>query len=121
MITYDFNFRLPSLNEYTKACRTNAYVGAKMKADIEEQIMWAIQAQGVKRTQGKVLIRCIWREKTKKRDLDNIAFAKKFILDSLVKTGVIPNDSQRYVVGLQDWVTQGEDGVKVTIEEVGEE
>ena len=118
MITYDFNFRLPSLNEYTRACRTNAYVGAKMKSDIEEQLMWAIKAQGIKRPNGRVLVRFVWREKTKKRDLDNIAFAKKFILDAFVHMGVLEDDSQKYVVGFEDWLVQGEDGVRVTIEEV---
>jgi len=38
-----------------------------------------------------------WYEKDRRRDLDNIASAKKFILDALTESGVIDNDSQKYI------------------------
>ena len=38
-----------------------------------------------------------WYEKNRRRDLDNIAFATKFIQDSMVKCGVFPDDSQKYI------------------------
>ena len=41
-------------------------------------------------------------EENKKRDLDNICFAKKFILDALVKANVLKNDTHNYVVGFTD-------------------
>ena len=43
-----------------------------------------------------------WHERTKKRDADNIASAKKFILDALVKNGVLEDDSRKYVKGFYD-------------------
>ena len=36
--SFEIHRRLPSFNEYTTACRSNKYIGAKMKKDIEEQI-----------------------------------------------------------------------------------
>lgn len=33
-----------------------------------------------------------WMEKNKRRDPDNIQFAQKFVLDSLVTRGILPDD-----------------------------
>lgn len=70
---------MPSLNEYVSAERANRFNFV-----------------------GPVIVRFLWVESTRRRDLDNIAFAKKFVLDGLVAAGVLDGDSQRYVVGLQD-------------------
>jgi Holliday junction resolvase RusA-like endonuclease len=64
-------------------------------------------------------VRFEWHEKTKRRDADNIAFAKKFILDALVKMGVLPNDSRKYVKGFYDVIIDDKsDFVKVEIVEI---
>lgn len=60
-----------------------------------------------------------WHEKTKKRDADNIAFAKKFILDALVKMRVLEDDSRKYVKGFYDVIVDDkEDFVMVELLEV---
>lgn len=51
-----------------------------------------------------VMVRFEWHERTKKRDADNIASAKKFILDALVKMGVLADDSRKYVKGFYDYI-----------------
>ena len=43
-----------------------------------------------------------WYEPNKKRDLDNICFAKKFILDALVGCGTIKADGWQGVSGFTD-------------------
>ncbi len=43
-----------------------------------------------------------WYEEDKRRDIDNIAFAKKFILDALVKTGILPDDSRKWLLSFVD-------------------
>lgn len=40
-----------------------------------------------------------WIEPNKRRDKDNIAFAKKFIFDGLVSAGIIPNDGWANIAG----------------------
>lgn len=95
--------QLPNLNEYTKACRANRYVGAKMKKEAEEMISWHIKQQ-IPEIHYDVVV-CLnfrWYEPNKKRDLDNICFAKKFILDALVRSGTIKTDSWRGVAGFTD-------------------
>ena len=66
-----------------------------------------------------VKINFTWVEENKKRDLDNICFAKKFILDALVKANVLQDDKQNYVVGFTDTFRYGsENNVIVEIEEI---
>lgn len=94
--------RLDGLNEYTKANRTNIYSGAKLKKDNEQVVIDCVLYQKVKPVSNPVFIEFHWFEPNKKRDKDNIASAKKFILDALVKTSVLPNDGWKYIIGFSD-------------------
>lgn len=66
-------------------------------------IGWEIKSQlrGVQ-VKNSCYVKFRWYEANKKRDLDNVAFAKKFIFDALVDCGVLKNDSRKYVVGFSD-------------------
>lgn len=105
LYTIQVNGRLDGLNEYTKANRTNKYAGATMKKKNEEQVLSAVRAAGLEGKGINEPVRLIidWYEPNRRRDLDNIAFAKKFILDGLVKAGLIINDSWDYVKGFIDY------------------
>lgn len=95
--------KLPSLNEYILACRSNRYAGAKMKADTERIIGIYIARQMQCTTfKGAVKLSFRWYEPNKKRDLDNISFARKFILDALVRNGIIESDGWKGVAGFKD-------------------
>lgn len=100
------NAKLPSLNDYIEACRANKYKGNSFKKDVEELICWAIrqaQAKGtLKPTNKPCKVIFKWYERTAKRDCDNIASAKKYILDAMQKCGIIPNDNQKYIKGFTD-------------------
>lgn len=115
--------KLPSLNDYTAACRSNKYVGAKFKQEVEEVIGWAIKqaltSKSLHKPKAAVMVRFEWHERTKKRDADNIASAKKFILDALVKSGVLVDDSRKYVKGFYDTIIDDkEDFVIVELVEI---
>lgn len=96
----EINMKLPSLNEYINVCRTNRFKASKYKKDIEKEIGFFIG--GLPRFEKPVHIHFHWIEKDMRRDADNIAFAKKFILDALVKKGKIKDDSRKYVTGFTD-------------------
>lgn len=114
---FSIPFRLIGLNEYTKMCRGNMYAANKEKQDIEIQIMSCLR--GMKQCSKPVTISFTWYEKNKKRDKDNVCFAKKFILDALQKANIIKNDNNGCVVGFSDDFIYCEgDGVEVILEEV---
>ena len=115
--------KLPSLNEYQDACRANKYKGAKMKSETDTIIGWfirkAVREGTLQAVNGPVRLNFIWYEKTKRRDPDNVASAKKFILDALQKQDILPNDSRKYIYGFSDEIRDGvTDIVKVEIQEV---
>lgn len=118
MIKFTIPYRLPGLNEYTRENRRNKYGGSKVKQETEEGIMWILKS--VKTQIDKpVRIKFTWYEQTKRRDKDNVAFAKKFILDALQKSGILKNDNNQYVLGFQDeFVYRQGDKVVVEIWEV---
>lgn len=93
-------FKLPSLNEYIDVCRRNRYEAANFKAGIEADI--AVYLKDLPEFTKPVKIRFHWIEGNRKRDLDNVAFAKKFILDALVKLGKLPDDNRKCVTGFTD-------------------
>ena len=65
---------------------------------------------------GSFLFRCL--VPMRRRDLDNVAFAKKFIQDSLVHAGVLVNDGWNQIEGFTDdfAVDPKNPRVEVTIE-----
>ena len=118
--------RLPSMNELIAANRKHAQAGAKLKRDWQEGVCWQISFALNRGTLKAVSKPCIvhfeYREKTQKRDLDNVAgFAHKIILDSLVQMKILQNDTQRYVRGFTDrFYKADKDEIIVEIEELDE-
>ena len=101
--TFTVHGRLPGLNEYTDACRTNAKAGARCKRAAEEQVLWGIAMAELEPLYGPVFVTFRWYERDRRRDLDNVAFAKKFILDALVQRGILAGDGRKHVVGFTDF------------------
>lgn len=92
--------RLPSLNEYIAECRNNRYGAAEFKRMIEDRIgLYLIPLPTITKP---VRIHFHWIEENKRRDLDNIAFGKKFVLDAMVKKKKLPDDNRKYVIGFSD-------------------
>lgn len=122
MVTLTINGTLVNLNDYTKACRTNRYLGAEMKKRMESIVSSHIfqQLDGVQFNE-PVRLSFRWYEPNKKRDLDNICFAKKFVLDALVKNGVLVNDGWEWVKGFTDefFIDREFPRIEVDIEGVG--
>ena len=117
MFKFTIYGRLPTLNEYTKVSRSNKYASASMKSNAEKGILTDIALTGTGEAKPPYFITFMWREKTKRRDKDNVCFAKKFILDALQKGGYIENDSNKYILGFKDLFSYGDgQGVDVVIE-----
>lgn len=115
--------RLPSLNDYINACRSNRYSGAELKLETDVAVCLAIKnavrTGTLRPPKPPVRLAFTWHESTKRRDADNVASAKKYILDAMQATSIIPNDSRKYVVGFSDEIVDDtRDYVEVEIFEV---
>lgn len=120
--TFIIEEKLPSLNDVITKNRTNRYVGAKFKKSIEDIIGWSIKKALLTKTLKPVYSACVieidWHEATKRRDADNIQSSQKFILDAMVKNGILPNDNRRYVKQIYHNIVDAEiDYVVVRIKE----
>ena len=92
--------RLPSLNEFiakTKINNRNWNAGNELKRMVQSQIRYFLR--DVPKITEPITINFTWHEKDKKRDPDNICFAKKFILDAMQEMKIIQNDNWRFVSG----------------------
>ena len=108
--------QLPGLNEYTRENRGNRYNGARMKAETEQIITLYIRNQHLEPVHGAVFISFKWYEPNEKRDPDNVAFAKKFILDALVSNGIIDGDGRKIVKGFEDLVATDRKNPRIVVE-----
>ena len=109
--------KLPSLNEYIDVCRTNPYKASKFKKDLESTIGIFISRLPV--FERPIKIHFHWVEENKRRDLDNCAFSKKFILDAMVKYQKLLDDNRKIVTAFTDSFSYGKEAkVILEIEEV---
>lgn len=115
--------QLPNLNQYIDAERTNRYMAAALKKNTQDQIIIAIKQAGLTRFDNPVYMRYKWFEKNRRRDKDNVAFAKKFVQDALVACDILPNDGWVNIVGFSDEfeVDAVLPRVEVIIEEVADD
>jgi len=93
--------KIPTLNEYTLVGRAKdkrglinlgAILQSKLKKDTENKIK--PQFSILKPLVGLNYTLVVYYMLNKKKDLDNIAFCKKFIYDALQSSGKIANDNQ---------------------------
>lgn len=93
--TVTIPLKFPSLNEYVDKCRLNYLVANAYKQKIEAQIIPYLSE--LPRFEKPIEIGFLWVEDNKRRDLDNVAFGKKFILDAMQKGGKLKNDNRKFV------------------------
>lgn len=99
---FEVPHKLPSLNQVNESNRANRYAGNKMKQETENDIAKCIRAAkstGLLEShyEGRVVVMVDWWEPNNRRDVDNVKSANKFVLDALVKTGILTNDGPKYV------------------------
>lgn len=98
--TFTLSGRLPGLNEIVNEARYNRYAGARQKKKETQRCQWAIISGAVPIFKNPVVVIFKWIEKDLRRDPDNICAGQKFLMDSLVELGRIPNDTRRWVKSL---------------------
>lgn len=93
--------RFPTLNEYIDCERGSTIAAAAMKKNCTEQVKEQCLSQQIESVKGKVDLLFEWHSSTR-HDPDNVAFAKKFILDGLQAAGVLENDNRKFIGTMAD-------------------
>lgn len=91
----------PDLNAILKKAKTHYAVYANSKKKWTEFVAWSSISMPKIESYSNVF-GFHWVVPNKRIDPDNIAFAKKFILDGLIMAKILPNDSFKYVGGFLD-------------------
>lgn len=115
--------RLPGLNEYIAAERTNRHAAAKMKRDAQALVQLQLKRQIRGKLREPVYMRYTWYEQDRRRDKSNVcAYGRKIIEDALVKCGALENDGWRNIAGFVDEfaVDRGRPRIEIEIEEAKE-
>lgn len=115
--------KFPSLNEYINAERRHRMMAANIKKKWTELVRAEALAQvsepalAIAIEEYPIKIHFIVHEQNTRRDIDNVSsMVSKFCLDGLVKAGILPDDSQKYVNKIEcDLVVDGEVGVEVIL------
>lgn len=92
---------------------------ARRKIEIESDLIRQIVAAKLQPID-QARLEFLWIERNQKRDKDNIAAGRKFILDALVQAGIIPGDGWRHVAGFTDefGISSECPGIKVVLRRV---
>lgn len=100
--------RFPTLNEYIDCERGSTIAAAAMKKKCTEQVKEQCVSQQIQPVNGKVDLLFEWHSSTR-HDPDNVAFAKKFILDGLQLAGVLENDNRKFIGTMADEIIQDDE------------
>ena len=93
-----------------------------MKRQLTKDIGLIVRSQFKEQLEGRYEFKFIWERKYRRLDPDNICFAKKFIMDGLVESGIMSDDRWKQVGGFADRFRKtGLDGVVIEISEYVEE
>lgn len=86
------------MNDIIHQTNINRFLGAKLKRESTEFCAIHAASLKVKGIGFPVKLKIVWYEKDIRRDIDNVAAGgTKMILDGLVNSGVLKDDSRRYV------------------------
>ena len=100
MFTFHIPGPLPGMNEIIQASRTHWNKSRRQKKTFTNLCGYAVLAARVPVFEEPVNIDFAWYEKNQRRDRDNVTAGAKFILDALVETGRLKNDTARWVRGI---------------------
>lgn len=93
---------LQDLNTYVNENRKHWSKGSKSKSTETEVVEWLARTQKLKPMGSTPFITYRWMCKNKKKDKDNISFAKKFINDGLKNAGILDGDGWKHIGGFKD-------------------
>tara|TARA_Y100001938_G_scaffold8123_1_gene9963 strand:+ start:222 stop:632 length:411 start_codon:yes stop_codon:yes gene_type:complete len=90
---------LPTLNDTVRETKKHWSRYASLKKTATELVAWNCKAQRLQPIEDRVTLAFDWPHSRK--DPDNQSFGAKMILDGLVKAGVLPDDSRKWIAEIK--------------------
>lgn len=84
------------------AINSNRWAGNQLKQQTTTLCAQYAVASGMPCIKKPINVRVTWVEKNARRDPDNVRCGMKYILDGLVVSGKIPNDTRAWIKSLSD-------------------
>ena len=115
--TYFVEGEFPTMNEFIAAAYAHRQQGARMKATFTDVVKFALTGEDRVDLTLPLSVEFIWYRKNALSDLDNISFAQKFVLDGMVRAGIIPEDNIKVITEIRHRmgaVDQRDVGVAIT-------
>lgn len=112
-----FSGEFTDLNTYIKKINHNRFAGNTVKQEETERVWGDALEQKCKRVKNyPVKAIFTWYSPNQRKDIDNIAFSKKFILDGLVLAKILKDDSRKFVSSLEDHFLIDAENPRVEVE-----
>ena len=87
---------LPDLNQIIRIAKSHPMAYARAKEVHTEAVAWNCVGNKPK-LKMPVDIVCTWYTKDLRKDPDNVSAGVKFVLDGLVKAGILPDDRRKQI------------------------
>ena len=107
---------LPTLNETVAETKRHWSRYASLKKTATEVVAWNCKAQRLKPIDDRVTLIFDWPHS--RRDPDNQSFGAKMILDGLVKAGVLPDDSRKWIAEIRHVFRRSDKTDQIVIVEI---
>lgn len=115
-IKFTLQGEFTDLNTYINIERTHRYKASALKKQETNFIADLVSLEKVPPVNFyPVHIAFHWYTPNNRKDADNVCFSKKFIMDGLVKAGVIFDDSRKFVNGFTDSFAVDKENPRVEI------
>lgn len=120
MIKIVIEQELMDLNNYINAERSNRFMASKIKKEQTAIVSNVIKKEMVagliiKEEHFPLDFEFHWFMKNKRKDKDNIVFAKKFLFDGMIDSGLIANDGWKEIGTFKDVVAVDKEFPRVEI------
>lgn len=111
---------LPDLNTMINEAKRHKMEYHKLKKQNTEKCQWVFKKLPPDFDPDKIFLNITYYVPNWKTDIDNVAAAKKFILDGLVKEGIVDDDTHSYIKGWKENFKKDKENprIKIVIEEV---
>ena len=93
---------MPNLNTVIAATKKHWSYYSREKKKWTQMVRVEALAQKLKPVTQPVWVRSEYYSKNRRADPDGIRIAAKYILDGLVEANVLPDDSQKWIIGFVD-------------------